>query len=219
MKKYLFILLSVMGIGFLIDNIDPTTPVSSATTATTSSEIALIEEIPTLEKLEKIEAKPVQEITEPPKMAVTPTARTASHSTSNNPNYRVTKYPTSVQSHNLTGSDIYKTGKLIYGHNSANLLGSIRSLSVGSTFTITENGTTTTYQVQDSRIFKKTDEKTLDLCTSGYDNCNGGTYYIANIQNASFRGQNYGVALFTCDGTNLGGGDATHRRVVFANKI
>lgn len=217
MKNYLLVLLSIAGVGLLIDNINPTTPVSGATT---SSEIVEIEEIPTLSKIEEVKTDPIQEITTTAKTTTVAASRVASSSTtSSGPNYRVTAYPSSVQSHNLTGSDIYKTNKLIYGHNSPTLLGNIRSLSIGATFSITENGVTNSYQVANSVIFQKTGERTLGLCTSGYDSCNGGTYYINTLQNATFRGKSYDVALFTCDGTNLGGGDATHRRVVFANKI
>lgn len=217
MKNYLFVLLSIMGIGILIDNINSTTPISGATT---SSEIVEIEEIPTLSKIEEIKTESIQEISTTAKTTVVSTSRVVSSSTtSSGPNYRITAYPSTVQSHNLTGSDIYKTNKLIYGHNSPTLLGSIINLGIGATFTITENGVTNTYQVANSVIFQKTGERTLGLCTSGYDDCNGGTYYISNLENASFRGKNYNVALFTCDGTNLSGGDATHRRVVFAYKI
>ena len=217
MKNYLLVLLTIAGVGLLIDNINPATPVSGATT---SAEIAGIEEIPTLSKIEAIKTESIQEISATAKTTTVSTGRiTSSNTASSGPNYRVTAYPSTVQAHNLTGNDIYKTKKLIYGHNSAALLGSIRNLGIGATFTITENGVTNTYQVAESVIFQKTGERTLGLCTSGYDNCNGGTYYVANLQNASFRGKSYSVALFTCDGTNLGGGDATHRRVVFANKI
>ena len=39
------------------------------------------------------------------------------------------------------------------------------------------------------------------------------------LTNASFHGESYSIAMMTCDGTALGNGDATHRRVVFGYKI
>ena len=220
MKNYFLILLSVAGLGIMADNVRPDTIRS---TIAASSEIAVTEENPTLPKISQTQAKNVQDISSNAKITTISTARTASHgyaaSNTSIPNYRVTIYSGEIISRNLSYNDIYKTKKLIYGHNSSNLLGSLKNLSIGSTFTITENGSTSTYQVADVRIFHKSDNYTLDLCNSGYNNCNGGSYYLNTLQNATFRGKNYDVALFTCDGTSLGGGDATHRRVVFAYQV
>ena len=206
MKNYLLILLSVFGISILIDNASSAiiTPNTS-----TSSEIAQTEETITLSKMSTTsvstsvkKSTPIQ--TTPPVPAI---------------NYRVTIHTDNVKSRNLSYKDIYKTKKLVYGHNSTNLLGSLKSLGVGSTFSVTEGNATTTYQIHDIKIFLKSDDYSLELCNSGYENCNGGTYYLNSLQNAIFRDKKYDIALFTCDGTGLGGGDATHRRVVFANKV
>ena len=218
MKNYFLILLSVLGIGILIGNINSN--VDTAHTAI-SPEITTVEEIPTLSKIEKIQA---EEITAINTTAKTPTptrvvTSTPSSSTPSIPSYRVTIYSNTIVSRNLTYRDIYKTKKLIYGHNSANLLGNVKNLGVGSTFTVIENDTSTTYRVANVGIFKKTDDYTLSLCLSGYNNCTGGNYYLNTLQKAILNGQNYDIALFTCDGTSLGGGDATHRRIVFAYKI
>jgi hypothetical protein len=133
-------------------------------------------------------------------------------------NYNVTKsYDTVIKSPSY--QDIYRSNKLVYGHNSSNLLGSAKALGVDSTFTLTENGITATYKVADVAIFQKLDDYTLGYCTSGYNDCTGSTYYMSTFQNATFMGKTYSVALFTCDGTSLGNGDATHRRVVFAYEV
>ena len=133
-------------------------------------------------------------------------------------NYNVTKsYDTVVKSPSY--QDIYRSNKLVYGHNSSNLLGSAKTLGVNSIFTLTENGITTTYKVADVAIFQKLDDYTLGYCTSGYNDCTSSTYYMSTFQNAKFMGKTYSVALFTCDGTSLGNGDATHRRVVFAYEV
>ena len=218
MKNYFLILLSVVGIGILIDNVNSSTP--TPTTAV-SSEMVVIEEIPTLSKIDAISIGDLQEISTTAKVATVSTAKktTYTYAATKIPSYSVTVHTDTIKSKNLSYNDLYKTKNLIFGHNSANLLGNLKNLGIGSTFTVTENGITSTYQIADIRIFYKSDDYSLELCTSGYDNCDGGTYYLNSLQYATFRGKTYDVALFTCDGASLGGGDATHRRVVFAYKI
>ena len=214
MKNYFLILLSVFGIGILIDGAANAVSIPDTTV---SSEILQLEEIPTLSKLDTLSAENITEITDTAKIT-TPVAKKSSARTaaSTTPNYQVTPIG-SIVSKGLSYSQIYKTNKFVYGHD--NLLGGIKSFQPGSIFTITENGTATTYQVQDTRIFAKTSDTTLELCKSGFDDCTGGTYYISTLANATFKGRSYDLTLFTCDGTSLGGGDATHRRVVFATRI
>ena len=211
-----------MGIGIFIDHVREDTPIVSATTSSEMAEIATFEEIPTLSKIEALPTETVQDISDTAKITThttraATTTTTYSYAATSIPTYYVTVHASQIQSQNLSNTDIYKTGKLIYGHDSDHLLASAKSLQIGSTFTVVENGITSTYQVSDFRIFYKSSIYDLELCTSGYDNCAGGTYHTDFFQTSStFRGQNYDVALFTCDGPNVSG---THRRVVFANKI
>ena len=61
------------------------------------------------------------------------------------PNYTVTRYVGSVSeytsiAHSLSYSDLYKFRKMIYGHNTSALLGSLAYRYPGEVITITENG-------------------------------------------------------------------------------
>lgn len=126
-------------------------------------------------------------------------------------NYTVSFYVGSVNEytetyHNLSYSGIYKFRKMIYGHNTRNLLGSLASRRVGETFTITESGVAKNYQVAAIQIYAKTED--------GYLEHNSGL--MTKIANTAL---GYDVALLTCHGTSYGNGDASHRLVVFANAI
>ena len=215
MKRFFLILLSVVCASFLFSNAHLATSVSSVAVP---SEI--ITNVPTLSKIDQISAVPKKEITTTAKITTTSkqSSRIVKSSTSTH-NYSVTIHSSAIKSRNLSYSDIYKTKNFIYGHNTSGTLGSIKNLTSGSIFTVTENGTTSTYQVANVQIFYKSDDYTLSLCKNGYNDCTSGTYYISSLQYATFRGTKYDIALFTCDGTALGGGDSTHRRIVFANKI
>lgn len=129
-------------------------------------------------------------------------------------NYTVTIASGEIVGGNLSYGDIYKTGRLVYGHNSMALMGNLPSLGVGTVFTVTEGGVATTYQVADVVIY----EKNVELGTlqrGGQGN------YMRAVLNAYNKdtGAQYGLALMTCYGQPLGGGDATHRYVVYANAI
>ena len=126
-------------------------------------------------------------------------------------NYTVSFYINSVGEytethHNLSYSGIYKFRKMIYGHNTGNLLGSLANRYVGETFTITEGGVVKNYQVAAIQIYRKTEDGNLE-------NDRGLMTRIANTA------LGYDVALFTCHGTSYGNGDASHRLVVFANAV
>lgn len=225
MKNYLLILLSVVGVHILINaspifDTDISTEINSNFNSTPENIL-----IPTVDDYSGIA---IEEIATTANIAPTYTAQLASYplsrTTSSTPqsisqpqmiNYTITaKSDTIVKN---PGSNIYRTNQIVYAHNSSALLGSIRSFTIGSNFTITENGITNTYEVADIEIFKKVDDYTLKLCDiANYDNCYDATYYMSTLENAKFRGKVYNLALMTCDGTSLGNGDATHRRVVFA---
>lgn len=111
------------------------------------------------------------------------------------------------------GNHVNKYGsKFLYGHNSWGVFGSLPSLGVGSTFTVTYGGTTTTYQVANTVIFEKNPETGL-LQKDGFGD------YMVSVASAIDEGKYYDMALMTCYGTSYGNGDASHRWVVFANAI
>ena len=111
------------------------------------------------------------------------------------------------------GNHVNKYGdRFFYGHNSANVFGGIVGLGVGSVFSITQNGVTQNYQVVKIVIYEKN-------ASSGRLQLNGSGNYMRQVANAKSEGVQYSVSLMTCYGQSLGGGDATHRFVIFANTI
>lgn len=126
-------------------------------------------------------------------------------------NYTVSFYINSKREYmntanNLSYDGLYKFKKMIYGHNSWNLLGSLVNRYVGEVFTVTEGGTTRDYQVMAVRIYRKTADGNLE-------NDPG---LMNNIATTAL---GYDLALFTCYGTSYGNGDASHRIAVFANAV
>ena len=121
-------------------------------------------------------------------------------------NYTVTIFSGEMVAHNLSYGDIYKTGKLVYGHNTGNLLGSLSGLGVGQTFTVTEGGVTTTYRVTDRATYEKT--------ADGYLNHNRGL--MGQIMRTAM---GHNIALMTCAGTSYGNGDASHRLVIYGDAV
>ena len=108
------------------------------------------------------------------------------------------------------GGHVNKYGSFYYGHNSAAVFGGVLNMGVGSTFTVTYGGVTTTYQVANAVTFEKNGDL---LQLNGYGN------FMDSVSRAVYMGTQYSVSLMTCAGTSLGGGDATHRYVLFANAI
>lgn len=121
-------------------------------------------------------------------------------------NYNVTVYSASIIANGLSYSDIYKTEKLIYGHNSWNLLGNLVNRTQGEVFTITEGGVTRNYVVSDIAVYAKTSD--------GYLNNNR-----LLMNNIVHNAMGHDVALMTCYGTAYGNGDASHRLVIYADAI
>ena len=109
------------------------------------------------------------------------------------------------------GNRVNKYGsKLLYGHNTTAVFGGLKNLGIGSTFTVTEDGFTTTYKIAKTITFEK---------NNGQLQLNGEGSYMNSVAKARSNGVNYDLALMTCAGTNYGNGDASHRLVLFANKI
>ena len=106
----------------------------------------------------------------------------------------------------MSYNGLYKFRKMIYGHNSWNLLGNLINRYVGEIFTITEGGVARNYQVMAKQVYKKT----------GVSSLNNDPGLMTNIATTAL---GYDVALLTCYGTSYGNGDASHRLVVFANAI
>ena len=160
MKNYLLVLLSVLGISFLINT-------SSEVKPELSLEIAPYTEIKTEEllipEIEEIAELSQEEIATAPLVTLIK-APTAGRATGSSYDYKVGINDNTVVKN--PGNFIRRYNKFIYAHNSNNLLGSIRRLNVGSTFTVTEtDGTTNTYRVASVQIFKKVDQNTLELCS------------------------------------------------------
>lgn len=109
------------------------------------------------------------------------------------------------------GSHVNKYGdKFLYGHNSWAVFGSLANMGAGSTFTVTYEGVTTAYQVQQVAIFEH---------TNGLLQIDGVGNYMFSVSKARYQGVNYGLSLMTCYGESYGNGDASHRLVLFANAI
>ena len=127
------------------------------------------------------------------------------------PNYTVSTYIGSRDAYvasyaNLSYSAIYKYNKMIYGHNTANLLGSLANRYVGETITITEGGVARNHRVSAKVYYNKT--------ADGY--LNGDPYLMNTIADSAL---GHDVAMMTCAGQMLGGGDATQRLVIYADAI
>ena len=95
--------------------------------------------------------------------------------------------------------DIYRTGKLVYAHNSNNLFGALKNLGIGSTVNLTEGGTTTSYRVSGIGHFTKVPYKNgenLVECYAGYSNC-GSDVQMGMLVNYA---KGHKLAMMTCDG-------------------
>lgn len=123
-------------------------------------------------------------------------------------------YKMKLQDKDLSYSNTYKTGKLYYAHNSANLFGGIVNLKAGDKV-VNEDGRV--YTVQDTAVYAKT---TCNYNGETIGCLDGDVYMQGRVTNKAYNknnGATYDMAMMTCYGTALGGGDATHRFVVYAN--
>ena len=126
-------------------------------------------------------------------------------------NYTVSYYINDVNEYtnsakNLSYSGIYKFRKMIYGHNSANLLGSLSSRKVGEIITITEGGVAKNYRVAAISTYRKTSDGYLE----------NNAYLMNDIANTAM---GHTLALLTCHGKSIGKSDATHRLVIYVDAI
>ena len=95
--------------------------------------------------------------------------------------------------------------RLIYGHNTPQVFGILSSLPIGTTFTITIGGNTTTYRITNSATYDKATVQSYMKRISKYGQLPDGSVH-------SF-------VLMTCAGTSYGNGDASHRTLVGVDAI
>ena len=100
---------------------------------------------------------------------------------------------------------VNKYNKMFYGHNSPEVFKGIENVSE---FSVTENGIVSRYRVMEKHTFEKHSATALSL--------NGQVYTMASLANYAW---GYDAIVVTCAGQSLGNGDATHRLLLFVNKI
>lgn len=218
MKGYWLILFLAGGFGFLTNNF-------TVSEIPKAQDVHISSETPTKDLL----MSTIDDISKIPSIDLLSTANIDTPTTVKNTSDEVSKAPAAVN-HRVTVysnelvvypdyQNVYQTDRLIYAHNTANLLGSIKNYNPGDIISIS-NGSTSSYIVSKVAIFEKVNSYTLQLCINNdYGGCSGSTYYMNTLKNAVFMGQKHDLVLMTCDGTPLGNGDATHRRFVFVDKI
>ena len=108
-------------------------------------------------------------------------------------------------SSNLSGGDIYRFKHLLFAHNTGNLFGNLSSLSVGQLIAISDGATTTDFRVAEVGLYNK---------ANGV--LNGDPQFINKL---AAHAMGHDLALMTCAGTPLGGGDATQRLVVYVDAV
>lgn len=207
MKSYLLVLLSALGLSFLISSYAPEINQDILTTPIVNQEQSLellSEKTPTDEK----------EIASLSKTkAVSTSIKTTSSKTTSaiSQGYTITKVTDDLIAM-PSYRDIYRTGRLVYAHNTDDLFGHLKSLRKGSSITLTENGVTTTYTVSDIGYFSKVPYtnpqgqtgENLAKCDASYNNCSG-IFMGTLVSNA----MGHKLALMTCDG-----GSGTLRRLM-----
>ncbi len=125
--------------------------------------------------------------------------------------YRVTVTLNSLQAYLTTNqtplsySDIYRFRRMIFGHNTANLLGNLANLSVGQIIAISEGANTTYYRVAALATYENTP-----------DGLNGDPRFINEL---TLNAGGHDLALLTCAGTSYGNGKASHRLVVYVDAL
>lgn len=203
MAKSLFLLLisNIIGIAFGFNYLSATDTIQARTPGFDATQTEIIPEI--------VENVSVQAST----VEVAPVVSTAVTVVAPLPvpapsyvNYNVTIVTDKLVIDGLSYSDIYRTGKFIYGHNTYNLLGNLTSLNYGEIFTITEGGITRQYKVVDSNIYEK--------AANGF--LNGSKAITKEVE---YNANGYDISIMTCYGTPYGNGDASHRYVIFANAV
>lgn len=213
MKSYLLILLSTFGLLFLISSNAPeiNKDISTVVEANQeqSIEVSLLSEKTTVPK------------TEFKDLATTPTTISSVRKVTSTPKtpaiqgYTITRVTSDLVA-SPSYRDIYRTGRLVYAHNTDSLFGRLRYLRVGNSITLTEGGVTTTYRISDIGYFTKVPYtnargitgENLARCDASYNNCSG--IWMGNLVN---NGAGHALALMTCDG----GRNTPNRLIIFAD--
>ncbi|MBR5027564.1 hypothetical protein IKX64_03215 [Candidatus Saccharibacteria bacterium] len=221
MKRHLFLILSVILTGVLTPAFsvaDQTPVISDIADAGVETRV--------VEQEVKVESAPVVQntvaktpVTQAPKASTTPVVKSPepvrdSITIAGKTLSITTVSDTTVDSGNHVNR--YKKGsydgRFLYGHNSAGVFGGLKNLGVGATFKVTLEGVTHIYRIAKTVIFDKNVEKgTIEL--------GDGVNYMGQVAKAKFGGTQYDLSIMTCHGKSLGGGDATQRFVIFANRI
>ena len=209
MRDYILVLLAVFGIGVVAMPETSSTPILDTNTTQNISTLTL----PEFAKFDEISLDTISDTAE---ISYKPIAAAKSYSSASVssapslsvPTFTITNYSANIVEH-PSYNDIYKTGRLVYAHNTKNLFGSLSTYSIGTVFNLVENGVFTTYQVSDIKVFEKNPE-------NGKLQLNGSGNYMGTVVKNAFY---HSVALMTCTGTSYGNGDASHRLVVFADQV
>lgn len=109
------------------------------------------------------------------------------------------------------GNHVNKYGsKFLYGHNSAEVFGGLSGVGVGNTFEVSYGGASAVYIVTEVGMYEKTNDTHItDVST--------GTVYAMGAIARNAKGHDY--AIMTCAGQSYGNGDASHRLVVYADRV
>lgn len=113
------------------------------------------------------------------------------------------------------GDHVNKFGNFLYGHNSYSVFGSLNTLSEGETFVVALDGVSQTYIIKRIVLYEKVSQTLLHEV--GADS-NLSMSFVARAK-TSAKADPYDLSIMTCAGTSYGNGDASHRLVLFADKI
>ncbi len=191
MGKRLFLLIIAGIIGF--------SSIPSVLMATDTVEVSGLDNTGVVETVPLQEPEPEPEVPAAPVAGYAPAVTQVA-------NYTVTTYSADIM---INPAGIVKTGDLIYGHNSWDLMGSLAQRYVGEIFTITEGGVARQYRVSAMVTYEKTSDGT-------YDYLDGDMYLMGDIVYGAL---GHSIALMTCAGQMIYPNDATHRLVVYADAL
>lgn len=211
MKNYLMILLGVLGVGILTAPLMPDVKAELSSEETTqlnqTTETILLSEIDQASEIALEDIADTAKITATStNIASVPASASAYNYTVNVPNY----WPGKDEI--LSYNKIYSYGRLVYAHNSSNLLGNLKNLTEGNNFTISQNGISNTYSVSNIGYFKEIvnadGSEVLQKCNSSYTNCSGN--WMSFVRDKAL---NHKIAVMTCNGY----GDTPYRLIVFGD--
>lgn len=212
MKNYLLILLLTLGLSLFATAFTPelNTELEVAPEYNYATEVALLSEITPAEEIETSEIAAANTVSAPTKTSTSSTASGIDY-------YAISTSSTGEDCNNLASDQVYHVSNLLYAHANR-AFKNLKYFTIGTTFTVSENGIISTYRVSEIRYFKKINATTLNLCFDGLENCQGQNQ-MGLIKKGRFLDENsnqkaYSIALMTCAGVN-----DSHRLVVFANKI